>query len=168
MPGMGVKFMSTNQNYEIKEVGVFIPKMLPQLASPHARGDVGYFIANIKSTADSPDRRDFDRFQEARAEPLPGFRKCIPMVFSGISVRSIRLISNISKRLCPKLQLNDSAFVSSAGEFCRSGIWLSVRLWASRTWKSSRNGSGVSTAWILSPLIQARRLRSHQNQRRAH
>ena len=40
--------MSTNQNYEIKEVGVFTPKMLPQ---PRLNaGDVGYFIANIKST----------------------------------------------------------------------------------------------------------------------
>ena len=55
--------MSTNQNYEIKEVGVFTPKMVPQ---PRLNaGDVGYFIANIKSTADIKIWRHFDRFSTA-------------------------------------------------------------------------------------------------------
>ena len=45
-----IKLMSNDQRYEIKEVGVFTPKTYPQ-ARLNA-GDVGYFIANIKSTAD--------------------------------------------------------------------------------------------------------------------
>src|SRR6266581_8921288 len=45
-----IMLMSNNARYEIKEVGVFTPKMLMQeQLNP---GDVGYFIANIKSTAD--------------------------------------------------------------------------------------------------------------------
>src|SRR2546426_12552818 len=45
-----ITLMSNNARYEIKEVGVFTPKMLVQeQLNP---GDVGYFIANIKSTAD--------------------------------------------------------------------------------------------------------------------
>src|SRR5437667_377894 len=45
-----ITLMSNNARYEIKEVGVFTPKMLMQpKLSP---GDVGYFIANIKTTAD--------------------------------------------------------------------------------------------------------------------
>ncbi len=42
--------MSNDARYEIKEVGVFTPKMYaqPRLDA----GDVGYFIANIKTTAD--------------------------------------------------------------------------------------------------------------------
>src|SRR6266566_4898242 len=45
-----IKLMSNDTRYEIKEVGVFTPKMYPQ---PQLNaGDVGYFIANIKSTAD--------------------------------------------------------------------------------------------------------------------
>jgi len=45
-----IMFMNNNSRYEIKEVGVFTPNMLVQEGlNP---GDVGYFIANIKSTAD--------------------------------------------------------------------------------------------------------------------
>ena len=45
-----IMLMNNNSRYEIKEVGVFTPKMLPQeKLNP---GDVGYFIANIKTTAD--------------------------------------------------------------------------------------------------------------------
>src|SRR4029077_14560369 len=45
-----VTLMSNTARYEIKVVGVFTPKMLvPAQLSP---GDVGYFIANIKTTAD--------------------------------------------------------------------------------------------------------------------
>ena len=64
-PGMGVKLMSTNQNYEIKEVGVFTPKMLPQPRL--SAGDVGYFIANIKSTADIKIGDTLHRCAETRA-----------------------------------------------------------------------------------------------------
>src|SRR5436309_1607923 len=45
-----IKLMSNDSRYEIKEVGVFTPKMLVQPGL--SAGDVGYFIANIKSTAD--------------------------------------------------------------------------------------------------------------------
>src|SRR6195256_468101 len=48
-PGQAIRMMSNDGRYEIKEVGVFTPKMFPQ-ARLNA-GDVGYFIANIKSTA---------------------------------------------------------------------------------------------------------------------
>src|SRR5437667_10243276 len=45
-----VTLMSNNARYEIKEVGVFTPNMLPrEKLNP---GDVGYFIANINLTAD--------------------------------------------------------------------------------------------------------------------
>src|SRR5207248_2026546 len=41
-----IKLMRNDARYEIKEVGVFTPKMYPQ---PRLNaGDVGYFIANIK------------------------------------------------------------------------------------------------------------------------
>src|SRR4026209_1841323 len=45
-----ITLMSNNARFEIKDVGVFTPKMLAQeKLNP---GDVGYFIANIKATAD--------------------------------------------------------------------------------------------------------------------
>ena len=48
--GQAIKLMSNGARYDIKEVGVFTPKMYPQKRLN--AGDVGYFIANIKTTAD--------------------------------------------------------------------------------------------------------------------
>src|SRR4029434_10933628 len=75
-----ITLMSNNARYEIKEVGVFTPKMLPQeKLNP---GDVGYFIANIKSTADMKIGDTItEQRQHARGAPL-GAQQIHPMVFS--------------------------------------------------------------------------------------
>jgi len=109
--GQGVKVMSTNKNYEIKEVGVFTPKMFPQ---PELNGgDVGYFIANIKATSEL---KIGDTLTDARlpsAEPLPGFQEIHPMVFSGIYPINTADFEHL-KTAMAKLQLNDAAFVFQA------------------------------------------------------
>ena len=107
-PGMGVKLMSTNQNYEIKEVGVFTPKMLPQPRL--SAGDVGYFIANIKSTADIKIGDTLTDARKPAQEPLLGFQEVHPMVFSGIYPINTADFEHL-KAAMSKLQLNDSAFV---------------------------------------------------------
>ncbi|MET0252858.1 MAG: translation elongation factor 4 [Terrimicrobiaceae bacterium] len=107
-PGIGVKLMSTNQNYEIKEVGVFTPKMLPQ---PRLNaGDVGYFIANIKTTADIKIGDTLTDARKSAQKPLPGFQDVHPMVFSGIYPINTADFEHL-KAAMSKLQLNDSAFV---------------------------------------------------------
>jgi GTP-binding protein LepA len=107
-PGMAVKLMSTDQNYEIKEVGVFIPKMFPQ---PRLNaGDVGYFIANIKSTADIKIGDTLTDARKPAQEPLLGFQDVHPMVFSGIYPINTADFEHL-KAAMSKLQLNDSAFV---------------------------------------------------------
>src|SRR5881296_2618493 len=50
VPGMMIQLMSTGTKFEVKEVGVFDPKPLKR--DRLGAGDVGYVIANIKSTAD--------------------------------------------------------------------------------------------------------------------
>jgi GTP-binding protein LepA len=107
-PGMGVKLMSTNQTYEIKEVGVFTPKMLPEPRLD--AGDVGYFIANIKSTAEIHIGDTLTDARKPAAEPLPGFQEVHPMVFSGIYPINTADFEHL-KAAMSKLQLNDSAFV---------------------------------------------------------
>ena len=107
-PGLGVKLISTNQNYEIKEVGVFTPKMAPQ-ARLNA-GDVGYFIANIKSTADIKIGDTLTDSRRPASNPLPGFQEVHPMVFSGIYPINTADFEHL-KAAMAKLQLNDSAFV---------------------------------------------------------
>ncbi len=46
--GSGVRMMSTGKTYEVKEVGVFTPKM--EQCEVLESGDVGYLIANMKSS----------------------------------------------------------------------------------------------------------------------
>jgi len=107
-PGQAVKLMASNRNYEIKETGVFTPKMLaqPKLES----GCVGYFIANIKTTAEIKIGETLTDARRPSAEPLPGFQEVHPMVFSGIYPINTADLEHL-KMAMGKLQINDSAFV---------------------------------------------------------
>jgi len=106
-PGVGVKMMSTNRPYEVKEVGVFTPKMT---AEKHLRaGDVGYVIANIKSTVEIKIGDTLTETRHPATEQLPGFQEIHPMVFSGIYPINTADFEHL-KTAMGKLQLNDSAF----------------------------------------------------------
>jgi GTP-binding protein LepA len=109
--GQGVKLMSTSNHYEIKEVGIFTPKPLaqPKLEAGH----VGYFIANIKSTAEIKIGDTLTDQRNAALEPLPGFQEIHPMVFSGIYPINTADFEHLKIAL-GKLQINDSAFVYQA------------------------------------------------------
>ncbi|HYY14947.1 MAG TPA: translation elongation factor 4, partial [Chthoniobacterales bacterium] len=107
-PNHPIKLMSNDARYEIKEVGVFTPKMQPQ---PQVQaGDVGYFIANIKSTADMKIGDTITDQRNPAREPLPGFQEIHPMVFSGIYPINTGDFEHL-KTAIAKLRLNDAAFV---------------------------------------------------------
>jgi GTP-binding protein LepA len=109
--GQNVKLMSTSNNYDLKEVGIFTPKPLarPKLDA----GDVGYFIANIKSTADIKIGDTLTDQRNAASESLPGFQEIHPMVFSGIYPINTGDFEHL-KTAMGKLQINDSAFIYQA------------------------------------------------------
>ncbi|HYY29211.1 MAG TPA: translation elongation factor 4, partial [Chthoniobacterales bacterium] len=110
-PGQAVKLMSTGNQYEIKEVGIFIPK---QLTQPYLEaGQVGYFIANIKTTADIKIGDTLTDQRSPASKPLPGFQEIHPMVFSGIYPINTGDFEHL-KVAMGKLQINDSAFVYQA------------------------------------------------------
>jgi len=103
-----IMLMSNNSRYEIKEVGVFTPKMrVQEQLNP---GDVGYFIANIKSTADIKIGDTITDQRHPAREPLLGFQEIHPMVFSGIYPINTGDFEHL-KTAIGKLRLNDSAFV---------------------------------------------------------
>jgi len=107
-PSQAIKLMRNNARYEIKEVGVFTPKMYPQ---PRLNaGDVGYFIANIKSTADIKIGDTITDARNSARVPLPGFQEIHPMVFSGIYPINTGDFEHL-KTAIGKLRLNDSAFI---------------------------------------------------------
>jgi GTP-binding protein LepA len=109
--GTMVKLMSTNRTYEVKETGVFIPKM--QSREKLEPGAVGYLIANIKSTADIKIGDTVTDSRNSATEPLPGFQEIHPMVFSGIYPINTADFEHL-KLAMGKLQINDSAFLYQA------------------------------------------------------
>ena len=109
--GQSVKLMSTSKSYEIKEVGIFTPKPLAQ--KDLKAGDVGYFIANIKSTTEIKIGDTLTEQRNPARERLPGFQEIHPMVFSGIYPINTADFEHLKTAL-GKLQINDSAFVYQA------------------------------------------------------
>jgi GTP-binding protein LepA len=110
-PGQAVRLMSTGKSYEIKEVGIFTPKPLAQ--ENLQEGDVGYFIANIKSTAEIKIGDTLTEQRNPAPDQLPGFQEIHPMVFSGIYPINTADFEHL-KTAMGKLQINDSAFVYQA------------------------------------------------------
>jgi GTP-binding protein LepA len=106
--GQEIKLMSANSRYEVKEVGVFTPKMFAQPVL-HA-GDVGYVIANMKTTAEIKIGDTITDLRHSARQPLPGFQEIHPMVFSGIYPINTADFEHL-KTAIGKLRLNDSAFV---------------------------------------------------------
>lgn len=107
--GERIRLMSTNMDYEVKQVGVFSPGMVPTGRLSH--GEVGYVVANIK---DPSELKIGDTITTRSAEgmakdPLPGFKEVRPMVFSGVYPVNTADYEKL-KASMEKLQLNDSSF----------------------------------------------------------
>ncbi|HWB06968.1 MAG TPA: translation elongation factor 4 [Verrucomicrobiales bacterium] len=105
--GMGITMYATNNSYEVKEVGIFTPKQLR--TNILEAGDVGYVVANLKSTAEVKIGDTIMETTRMAKEPLPGFKEIQPMVFSGIYPVSSDDFEQL-KLAMGKLQINDSAF----------------------------------------------------------
>ena len=109
--GDGVKMMSNNRPYEVKEVGVFTPKM--EVREKLVAGDTGYVIANIKTSSEIKIGDTLTGTHSPAAEPLPGFQEIQPMVFSGVYPINTADFEHL-KSAMTKLQINDSSFVFQA------------------------------------------------------
>lgn len=108
--GDPVKLMSTNEAYEVKEVGVFKPQNPKFFARDKLiAGDIGYVIANIKTSAEVKVGDTLTGTRQPATEPLPGFQVVQPMVFSGIYPINTADFEHL-KAAIAKLQLNDAAF----------------------------------------------------------
>jgi GTP-binding protein LepA len=104
--GTPILLMGSNLRYDIKEVGIFTPK--PIRTESLKAGQVGYLIANIKSTAEVKIGDTITNAQKPAPGPLPGFKNVQPMVFSGIYPIDTSEFEQLKIAL-GKLQLNDAA-----------------------------------------------------------
>ena len=108
--GDPVKLMATNASYEVKEVGIFKPQQ-PKffVRTKLIAGDIGYVIANIKTSSEVKVGDTLTSARTPATEPLPGFQIVQPMVFSGIYPINTADFEHL-KAAMGKLQLNDAAF----------------------------------------------------------
>jgi GTP-binding protein LepA len=105
--GDKVRVMSTGDDYEIKEVGVFIPQMEKRPALEE--GSVGYVIANIKDASEIQIGDTLTLTKNPAPDPLPGFKEIHPMVFSGIYPIETSDYEKLGASM-DKLRLNDASF----------------------------------------------------------
>lgn len=104
--GDKIKFMATDTEYEVLKLGVFAPyaSHLEQLEA----GEVGFIICGIKDIRDVKVGDTVTSAKKSAEQPLPGFQKIKPMVFSGIFPVDASDFEDLKEAL-EKLVLNDSS-----------------------------------------------------------
>jgi GTP-binding protein LepA len=105
-PRMKIRMMSAEKVFEVAEVGFFRPLMTR--TEVLVAGEVGYVVAGVKNVRDC---RVGDTITDAvspAAEPLPGYRKAVPMVYCGLYPVDGAEYDNLREAL-EKLNLNDAA-----------------------------------------------------------
>lgn len=101
-----IRFMNNGKDFEVTELGVFTPNLLP--VQELACGSVGCIAASIKQVADCHVGDTVTLATNPAAEPLPGYRKAVSMVYCGLYPTDSKDYENLRDAL-EKLQLNDAA-----------------------------------------------------------
>ncbi len=106
--GQEVCFWSNNSSYRVDEVGVF-QLGLQKTDELHA-GDVGYFVAGIKTISDIRVGDTITDNQNPCRNPLSGFRQVKPVVFSSIYPVDSNDYDELALAM-GKLKLNDASLI---------------------------------------------------------
>lgn len=105
--GTKVRFMATEKEFEVVEVGVFGPgRFIP--TSELKAGEVGYLTASIKNVRDTQIGDTITDASNPVKESLPGYKKVNPMVYCGIFPADGSKYQDLRDAL-EKLQLNDAS-----------------------------------------------------------
>jgi GTP-binding protein LepA len=105
--GDRIRVMSTGEDYEVKEVGIFTPEM--EKSDLLQVGAVGYVIANMKEASEIQIGDTLTLAKKPAEDPLPGFKEIHPMVFSGIYPVETSDYEKLGASM-DKLRLNDASF----------------------------------------------------------
>ena len=104
--GMKIRLVAAEQDYEVEQVGVFVPK--PEVVDQLGVGEVGFLIANIKNVADAKIGDTVTEVKRRTTTPCPGFQEMKPMVFAGLYPVESHQYPELRDAL-EKLRLNDAA-----------------------------------------------------------
>ncbi len=104
--GKKVRIMSTGQNYDVNELGVFTPKR--EAREYLDTGEVGYVVAGIKEIEGAPVGDTITMAAQPAEEVLAGFQQVKPKVFAGMFPVDSSDYEAFREALS-KLRLNDAA-----------------------------------------------------------
>ncbi|MBN9507528.1 MAG: elongation factor 4, partial [Alphaproteobacteria bacterium] len=105
--GQKIRMMSTGAVHAIEQVGVFTPRLVP--ADDLGPGEIGYITAAIKTVADCNVGDTITDDRRPAAEPLPGFKPSVPVVWCGLYPTDADDFEKLRDSLA-KLRLNDASF----------------------------------------------------------
>jgi GTP-binding protein LepA len=101
-----IHVMSTKQEYQVEQVGVFTPKR--EKRDSLKCGEVGYVISGVKDIDGAPVGDTLTISNRKAAEPLPGFKSITPQVYAGVFPVSSDDYEAFREALA-KLRLNDAS-----------------------------------------------------------
>ena len=106
-PGDTLKFFAHQKEYEVTETGHFV---LDKVKTAELRsGDVGYVVGSIRDMAHIEAGDTITTSHGYATNPLPGYKKIKPMVFSGLYPGDADDYDHLRQAL-EKLKLNDASF----------------------------------------------------------
>ena len=104
--GMRMKLMATGSEFDVVEIGHLSPGYVP--CNELKAGDVGYVSASIKDVRDTRVGDTITDAANPAAEPLPGYREVMPMVYCGIYPADGADYPSLKDAL-EKLKMNDAS-----------------------------------------------------------
>ncbi len=108
--GDKVKFMVSQMDYEVLEVGLFHPQM--EETDMLWAGEVGYIVAGIKDLQEAKVGDTITNTQNPIDKPLAGYKEVKPNVFAGLYPGLPEYFEELRKSI-DKLNLNDTSLVYS-------------------------------------------------------
>jgi GTP-binding protein LepA len=105
--GDQIQMMRTGAEYGVDRVGVFTPKKTE--VKELGPGEIGFLTASIKEVADTRVGDTLTNAKKPTAEPLPGFKAAIPVVFCGLFPVDAAQFEDLRAAM-GKLRLNDASF----------------------------------------------------------
>lgn len=107
-PGMEIMMMSSGESFEVTEVGITGASQEP--VSSLQAGEVGYVVASIKNVKDARVGDTITDKDDPTAEPLPGYKTVVPMVYAGIYPSEGEDFNSVRDAI-EKLQVNDGSLI---------------------------------------------------------
>ncbi|HUF87429.1 MAG TPA: translation elongation factor 4 [Thermohalobaculum sp.] len=105
--GERIRMMQTGALYQVDRVGLFTPKMTQtDVLNP---GEIGFLTASIKQVRDTRVGDTITHERRPCAQPLPGFKPAVPVVFCGLYPVDSNDFASLRDAV-ERLALNDASF----------------------------------------------------------